>query len=114
MHPEAVFANPACGDQVRAHRIVLRQICGEVHFLPFKDLLDVLSPWEAELPQVPAFDEVNLAIPGALIDLVWMPSESKLDLVWEEQRVSAVVAEHECVLLTCQPSVGCWKLHDAR
>jgi len=85
VHPEAVLAHTACRHQVRTQGIVLRQVCSEIHLLPLEDFLDVFSPWEPELTQVPPFDKVNLPVPGVLVDFIWVSSEAELDLSWEQQ-----------------------------
>jgi len=62
MHSVALALDLAGGDQVRADWVLLWQIGREVHLLPFKDFSKIIFSWEAKLAQVPAFDEIDLAI----------------------------------------------------
>jgi hypothetical protein len=62
MHPVALVVHLACGHQVAAYGILLRQVSGEVHLLPFEDLLDVVGSGESKLTKMPALDEVELTV----------------------------------------------------
>ena len=113
MHPEAVLADTTRGHEVRAQRVVLRQVCREVHLLPLEGLLDVLTAREAKLTKMPALDEVNLAVLGILVDLVWVATITKFDLLREQTGVQAVMTDEKCIFFTSQPPFLRWKLHDA-
>ena len=81
MHPVALASDPTCGDQIRANRIVLWQVCGEVHLLPLELFAEIVFPWEAEFPKMPTLDEVDLAIPWEGVDFIRMCKLSIGDLI---------------------------------
>ena len=92
MHPVALASDPTCGDQIRANRIVLWQVCGEVHLLPLELFAEIVFSGEAELPKMPTLDEVDLAVPRKRVDLIRVCVQSKCDLIWIGLFISLVVA----------------------
>lgn len=48
--------------QVRADGILLREVRREVHFLPLELFLEVVAARKPKFAEVPAFDEINLAV----------------------------------------------------
>ena len=83
MHPVALATYSTSGDEVRAYRIILRQIGREVHLLPLELLAQLLLAREAELTEVPASDEVDLPVYRLLIDLIRMCLHARLDRLGE-------------------------------
>ena len=79
VHPVALFAHTARGYQVRAQRVILGQIRSEVHLLPLELLAELFLAREAKLSQVPALDEVDLAVRRGFVDFVGMCFEASLD-----------------------------------
>ena len=55
MHAVAFVIYFAGGYQVGAYRIIFWQVCCEIHFLPFENLLELAASWKSKLSQVPAF-----------------------------------------------------------
>ena len=72
MHPVALASDSTCGDQIRANRIILRQVSGKVHLLPLELLAEIVFSGEAKLPKMPALDEVDLAIPRERVHFIRM------------------------------------------
>ena len=91
MHSVALTLDLAGGDQVRADWVLLWQIGREVHLLPFKDFSKIIFSREAKLAQVPAFDEVDLAIARQLINLLWVPTLRNRDLIRVHELISSIV-----------------------
>ena len=91
MHSVAFSSNAASGDQVRAKRVILRQICSEVHFLPLELLAQLFFPRESKLTQVPAADEVDLAVDRRLVDLVRVRFVARLDPIGILAAVGAIM-----------------------
>jgi hypothetical protein len=60
MHAQLQPIEGSPGHQVSAQRILLGQVCSEVHFLPLVSLLDILISGESELSQVPTPDQIDL------------------------------------------------------
>ena len=109
MHAVAFIADAASRDQVRAQWVVLGQVCSEVHLLPFELLPELFLPWESKLAQVPASDEVDLAVRGRLIHFIWVSLEARLDLVRVAAAVGSVMSQQEGVFFACEPSRVCWE-----
>ena len=61
MHSVALVVYLSCGNQIRTNRVLLWQICSEVHFLPLEHLSEIIRSGKAKFTQVPSFDEVYLA-----------------------------------------------------
>ena len=70
VHPVALLANPARGDKVGAQRIIFWQVCCKVHLFPLELLAKILLARESKLAQVPALNEIDLAIYGRIVDFV--------------------------------------------
>ena len=100
MHPVALFADSTCGYEVRTKRVVLWQICSEVHLLPFESLAKFFLPWEAKLSQMPTFDEVYLTILRLFIDLIRMDPNSSLYRLRVSDAVCLIMPKQECILLS--------------
>ena len=93
MHAVALFADATCCDEIRAKRVVLRQICREIHFLPLELLAKLLFARKAKLSQMPATDEVNLTVVWAIIHSVWMSLEASLHTARVHDRVCPIMTQ---------------------
>ena len=62
VHPVALVVDLSGRDEVRADRMILRQVGREVHLLPLEPLPEVVRAGKSELAQMPALDEVYLAV----------------------------------------------------
>ena len=109
MHAVALIFNTSCSDQVGAQRVILRQICREVHFLPLKLLAQLLLAREAKLTQMPASDKVDLAVCWGLVHFIRVSFITDLHVIRVNARVSTVVPQQEGVLLANEPALICWE-----
>ena len=100
MHSVALTSDSSCGNQIRAERIVLWQICGEVHLLPLELFPQLFFSREPKLSQMPSLDEVDLPISRQCVDLIWMLLIASEDLIWVSLTIRFVVAQEEGVLFT--------------
>ena len=104
MHPVALATYSTSGDEVRADRIILRQIGREVHLLPLELFAQVIFPWEAKLSEMPSFDEVDLAISRERIDFVRVSINPGDNLIRIGLAIGLVVTQEECILFAIQPA----------
>ena len=70
VHPVAFSADFACRHEVATKGRILGQIRSEIHLLPFKFFLETVLTGEAELSQMPALNEIDLPIPGPIVNLL--------------------------------------------
>ena len=105
MHSVAFTSNSACCHQIRAQWVVLWQIGSKVHFLPLKLFAQFFLPREAELPQMPAFDEVNLAIAWQGVHFIGVLRYSTYNMARVCSHIGPVVPQEEGVLLSGQPAL---------
>ena len=70
MHSIALLADPSRGNEVGTQRVILGQICGEVHLLPLELLSELVFARETKLTQVPPFDKVEAAILWVIVHFV--------------------------------------------
>ena len=104
MHPVALFLDSARGYQIAAQRIILGQVCREVHLLPLELLSELFFAREAKLAQMPSLDEVKLAIRGGLVDFVRMHFLAYLDGFRVHGNVGFPMPEQKGILFTRKPS----------
>ena len=99
MHPITLILDLACGHQVGADGVLLWQICSEVHLFPFEHLLDFICARKAELAQMPAPDEVDLAVGGLLVDAVRVAEVRDGDVL-VSLGVRKIMSYEKCIFLT--------------
>ena len=62
VHSITLVFNFASGHKIRANRILLWQICSEVHFLPLKHFFKIVCAREPKLSKMPTFYEIKLSV----------------------------------------------------
>ena len=104
MHSVTLVIDPACRHQIRTKWVIFGQICSEIHLLPLESFAEVVFSWKAKFSQMPALNEVNLAIFGTFIYLIGMFLSANQYLIWEFISVSSKVTQQEGILLPGEPS----------
>jgi hypothetical protein len=111
VHSVALSPDAACRHQVAAQRSVFGQVGSEVHLLPFELFAQAILPWKPEFSEVPPTDKVNLAILGAVVDLMWVALVALHHSLRVECLVGPVVPQQEAVLLSVEPPFLCGELN---
>jgi hypothetical protein len=103
MHPELKSVESSTSHQVCAKRVLLWEIRGEIHLLPFVALLDILVARETKLSQVPPPYKIKLTGFGLLIDTSRVPFFSERYLIRVALKVCTVMPDHIGVLMPREP-----------